>query len=145
MPVTKILSSTRLRTFVLVLLAGIALAGMSGCRATDVLKLIVYDQSSEQVDYERDQKVYISDETSETLSDKVSADEISEDVPATNEVQNLVSYASDPNMMSFPTKDSIFSLTPSFAGFEASRGVQYYLSDSEDSLYYELPEEELED
>ncbi len=146
MPAMKKPSSTQraIRVFV-ALLACIALASICGCRATDVFKEIVYDQSAEQVDADNEQRVIISDSTSSTLSDQVSSVEHSDTQSATEEVQNLVIYASNPNTMDFPTKESIFSLIPSFAGFEASRGVSYYLSNEENALRYEIEDEELEE
>ena len=55
------------------LLAAIRVVGMlcfaSGCRASDAMKEIVYEQTAKTVDYDNPNKYYINDPTADEKSD----------------------------------------------------------------------------
>ena len=119
------------RAVLICLLAVLACASicMSGCKDSDALKKIVYDQLSENVDHDSEVKFYLSDDTSSQKSDKVSAFETSDSATSSKEVQNLVVYSSTPNASKYTTKKSLWDPNPSFTGLEASSAVSFYKSD----------------
>lgn len=123
----------------------VTLTAVVGCRDTDALKEIIYDQNAEIIDYDNPNKFYINDSTAEQESNVVSSVEVSEEEPTSDQVQNLVVYSSEPNSEGFTAKQSIFSPTPDFTGIEASGTVFFYQSDSVDAIDHAvtpLPEEE---
>lgn len=128
---------------VLLAFAAAALLGMSGCRASDALKEIVYLQTADIIDYDNPQKFYISDSTSDEKSDQVSAAETSDDEQnMSDDVQNLVVYSSDPNTDSLTAKKSLFSDSPDFSGIEASEKVYFYKSDDKNAIDHTVTKQE---
>lgn len=118
---------------------------LGGCRATDALKEIVYLQTAEVVDYDNPNKYYINDPTSDEYSDQVSATEVQGDLSASEEVQNLVIYSSNPNTDEYTAKQSLFSSTPDFNGIEASSKVNFVKSTDKDAFDHEVTKKEDED
>ena len=107
---------------------------LSGCRETDALKEIIYDQQSQNIDYDNPNKYYISNSESDKESNEVSSMEVSEEDPVTDRVQNLVVFSSEPNTSGFIAKMSKFSTVPDFLGIEASESVFFYRSDRVDAV-----------
>ncbi len=116
----------------LVMVVGVV--AITGCRDTDALKEIIYDQNSDLIDYDNLNKYYINDSEAEEESDKVSSLEVSDEEPESDIVQNLIVYSSTPNTEGFTTKKSLFNPFPDFTGIEASESVFFYLSDSVDAF-----------
>ena len=133
------------RALAAVMCAVAALCLMTGCRASDALKEIIYTQTAETVDYDNPQKYYINDSTADQTSDQVSASETSEDQTPSDTVQNLVVYSSDPNQDTFTAKKSAFSDNPDFNGIEASEEVFFYKSDDKDAVDHTVTKKEEDD
>ena len=126
----------------------VLLATAAGCRDTDALKEILYDQNASLTDYDNPLKFYINDSSADEESDAVSSLEVSDEDPETDQIQNLVIYSSEPNSEGFTAKRSVFSPFFDFSGIEASESVFFYQSDSVDALDHEVtptPEEESEE
>ena len=122
------------------------MATATGCRDSDALKDIIYDQNSDLIDYDNPNKYYINDSTSDIDSDKVSSMEVSDEQPDSDQVQNLVVYSSTPNTVGYIAKKSEFSSAPDFYGIEASESVFFYQSDSIDAFHHAItPAEEEEE
>lgn len=118
---------------------------LTGCKDTDALKEIIYDQASENIDFDNPNKIYLSDETAEATSDKIPSSEVSEEGVVTIERQNLMVYSSDPNTQGYVAKQSLWSPEPDFEGIEASSGVHFVRSDDPDAPEQPLPEEKEEE
>ncbi len=118
---------------------------LAGCRASDALKEIIYEQTSETVDYDNPNKYYINDSTADEKSDQVSAKETSDDSSNTDTEQNLVVYSSDPNTSEFTAKQSVFSDKPDFEGIEASEKVFFYKSKDKDAIDHTVTKKENKD
>ena len=124
----------------------LAVACMSGCRISDALTEVIYDQTSEKIDYDNPTKIYVNDSTAKLESDKFAAKEVSDDTDVVSDtVQNLVVYSSDPNTQGFTAKKSVFSSTPDFRGIEASEEVCFVKSDDPEAYDHPLTVEEPED
>ena len=142
-------SAHRVRRAVLAL-ACLALAacvfGLSGCRISDALTEVVYDQTSDIIDYDNPTKIYVNDSTADQESDQFSAKEVSDDTDVVSStVQNLVVFSSNPNTQGFTTKKSVWSKTPDFRGLEASETVAFVKSDDADAFDHPLTIEEPEE
>jgi hypothetical protein len=123
----------------------LSLCVMPGCRDTDALKEILYDQEASTVDYDNAAKYYINDSTAQEESMAVSSVEVSEEEPTSNTVQNLIVYSSDPNSPYYQAKQSLFSAFPDFSGIEASSSVCFVKSDSADAVEHAVTAAEAED
>ena len=124
----------RLAMGFLIMALVVFMAMATGCRDSDALKDIIYDQSSSLIDYNNPNKYYINDSTSEIESDQVSSMEVSDESPDTDKVQNLVVYGSPPNSPNYVAKKSEFSSSPDFRGIQASESVFFFKSDSVDAF-----------
>lgn len=102
----------------------------SGCRNSDALKEIIYDQTSENVDYNSEQKYYLNDESATQTNSTVPASETSKDAITTEEKQNLVAYSSKPNATQYTSKKQVWDSNPDYKGLEASESVKFYESDN---------------
>lgn len=125
----------------------LTLVGVTGCKDSDALKKIIYDQNAETVDYNSQQKYYINDDTSEVESDQVSSLEVSDEDPESDIIQHLIVYGSDPNTIGMTAKKSAFSDNPDFTGIEASESVFFYKSDDVNAFPHAItpvPDEEEE-
>ena len=128
----------------------IAIIGLGGCRVSDALTEVIYDQTSDIIDYDNPTKIYINDSTAEQESEEFAAKEVNDGASvASDTVQNLVVYSSKPNTEGFTAKKSVFSPTPDFKGIEASEEVCFVKSDDPNAFDHpvtvEEPEEEPED
>lgn len=110
---------------------------LGGCKDTDALREIIYDQTASIIDYDSPTKFYINDETAEETSDAVSSSETSEDAEPTDAVQNLVVYSSEPNSEGFTAKKSAFGDPADFSGIEASETVCFVVSDDPGAFDHE--------
>ncbi len=123
----------RSRKFILVALVAacmlMLLTVMSGCRPSDALKEIIYDQSSDIVDYDNELKFYISNDQAELENENIPSTETNRTEEETDEKQNIVVYSSEPNSPDFTAKQSLWSMDPDFEGIEASVKVNFYESD----------------
>lgn len=117
----------------------------TGCRASDALKEIIYEQTAEAVDYDNPNKYYINDPTAQEKSDQVSAKETSDDNASTDAEQNLVVFGSDPNSPQYTAKQSAFSDKPDFSGIEASEKVFFYKSNDKDAVDHTVTKKENND
>lgn len=121
--------------FASVLICLICCVGMlcfaTGCRNSDALKEIIFDQDSEIVDYDNEEKFYINNPESEEESDEVSSDEAAAANKVTERVQNIVVYSSKPNSAEYEAKKSVWSEDPDFTGIEASETVSFIVSEDE--------------
>lgn len=122
-----------------VALVGVTAAASSllcttGCRSSDVLTEVVYDQSSTDIDYDNPTKYYINDSTAKQKSDQVPAKETSKTATDTDKTQNIVVYSSKPNHKEYTAKKSVFAKNPDFKGLEASEGVKFYASKDKDAV-----------
>lgn len=133
------------KALVVPLCAIAAVSLTSGCRASDALKEIIYEQTSETVDYNNPNKYYINDSTADEKSDQVSAKETDDDSSSTDTEQNLVVYSSDPNTKDYTAKQSIFSDKPDFEGIEASEKVFFYKSKDKDAIDHTVTKKENKD
>lgn len=111
-----------------------SLVCMSGCRASDVLTEVVYDQSSDEIDYDNPTKYYINDSTAKQKSDQVPAKETSKKATTSDKTQNIVVYSSKPNHKEYTAKKSVFAKNSDFKGLEASEGVKFYSSKSKNAV-----------
>ena len=107
---------------------------VTGCRASDALKEIIYEQGAQTVDYDNPNKYYINDSTAQEKSDQVSSKETNKDGSSTDTEQNLVVFGSDPNTSGYTAKKSAFSNKPDFNGIEASEKVFFYKSSDKDAI-----------
>lgn len=129
------------------LLALVTVFALAGCRDTDALKDIIYDQNASIIDYDNPSKYYINDSTSEQESNQVSSLEVSDEEPESDQIQNLVIYSSNPNTEGYTAKHSAFGDPADFTGIEASDPVFFFLSDSVDAFDHAVtptPEEDPE-
>lgn len=126
-----------------------ALCLMTGCRDSDALKEIIYDQASEAVDYSNPEKFRINDSSSELEDPLMPASEVDDDSEPTEERQNLVVYSSKPNTPNYVAKQSLWDPSPDFQGLEASSAVHFYEDPSNPEATEqdlgEAPQEEPED
>ncbi len=117
------------------LMAALLAAGtLSGCRASDALKEIVYLQTADTVDYDNPNKYYINDSSAKEKSDKVSSKETSKKGASATETQNIVVYSSDADDNDYTAKKQVFSTKPDFNGLEASEGVRFYESTKKNAV-----------
>ena len=128
----------------------LAVTCLCGCRVSDALTEVIYDQSADKIDYDNPTKIYVNDSTAEIESEEFSAKEVSDDADVMSDtVQNLVVYSSTPNTEGFTAKKSVFSPTPNFRGIEASEEVCFVKSDDPNAYDHALtiqePEEEPDD
>ena len=123
-----------------------AILCLSGCRISDALTEVIYDQSSDIIDYDNPTKIYVNDSTAEVESDKFAAKEVSDDTDVVSStVQNLVVYSSTPNTKGFTAKKSVFGYPPDFEGIEASEEVRFVKSDDPDAYDHALTVSEQEE
>ena len=123
---------------------------VTGCRVSDALTEVIYDQSSATIDYDNPTKILINDSTSDKETDQLAAQETSNDSSVySNTVQNLVVYSSDPNTQGFTAKKSAFNDPPDFEGIEASEEVCFVETDDPNAFKHaptiqeeEQPQEE---
>lgn len=133
----------RARVLAAVLCVVAAACLVTGCRASDSLKEIVYDQSAEAIAYDNPNKVLINSSIAKQTSDVVAALDYAVDSKrATDETQNVVVYSSQPNAAEYGTKRSAFAKSPQFRGIEASESVFFYLSKEADAVDHPVSEEE---
>ena len=125
-----------------VALSATTLLVVSGCRNTDALKEIVYTQTSDDVDYDIEEKFIINDSQAEEEADWLPAVETSDDATATEEVQNLLVYSSEPNTEGFLAKQSLFNKYPQYSGLEPSSGVKFYYDEGPDAVDHEVDHED---
>ena len=128
-----------------VLLATLCLAG---CRVSDALTEVIYDQTSTNIDYDNENKYLINDSTAEIKDSRVPSKESDHNGRVTEEKQNIVVYSSDPNAPQFTAKKSVWSKDPDFTGIEASESVRFYESDDPDATEQDIetpPEDEPEE
>ena len=135
----------KLAKLALCLLLACALCVVAGCRDTDALKEVIYDQNSTEIDYKNPNKFYINDSQAETESQAVSSVEVSEEDPTSDQVQNLIIYSSSPNTEGFVAKQSKFSAYPDFPGIEASSTVFFYRSYDVDAIDHAVTAENIQD
>lgn len=133
------------RAVLAVLCAGALCGPLTACKDSDALKEIIYDQSSDNIDYKNPNKIYLSDETAEETSDLIPSAEVSEDGAVTVERQNLMVYSSSPNTQGYVAKQSLWAAEPDFEGIEASSGVHFVRSDDPTATEQPLPEEKIEE
>lgn len=119
-----------------------ALCLLTGCRSSDALKEIIYDQESTVIDYENENKYKLSDPSAELVDDTVPASETSENAALTEERQNLVAYSSAPNSPQYVAKQSLWAPNPDFLGLEASSKVNFYETDDPSAPFQDLGKEE---
>ena len=114
---------------ILVICLALAVLGLSGCRVSDALTEVIYDQTADIIDYDNPTKIYVNDSTAEDESDQFAAKEVSDDTSVVSDtVQNLVVYSSSPNTEGFTAKKSVFDKMPDFRGIEASEEVCFVKS-----------------
>ena len=139
-------SRRRVRLFARVALCAViacALAACMGCRDTDALKEIIYDQNAPTIDYDNPNKHYINNSQAEKESNAVSSKEVSDEDPTSDIVQNLIIYSSTPNSEGFIAKMSKYTTgTPDFPGIEASETVFFFKSDRVDAVDHAVTAEE---
>ncbi len=131
---------SRWRNIAALLLVLACVAQMCGCKATDVLVEVIYDQAAAEVDYDNPEKHIISDETAEEADDTVAASETSDSSENATATQNLVVYGSEENTTGLTAKQSLFAKIADFLGIEASGKVSLYYSTDDDAIEYEVPE-----
>ena len=123
-------------SYVLLLICIICCVGMlcvaTGCRNSDALKEIIYDQNADIIDYDNEDKFYINDPDADETSKEVSSDEAAAVNKVTEKIQNIVVYSSSPNSEEYQAKQSIWSEDPDFTGLEASDTVSFFVSEDED-------------
>lgn len=131
-----------LRVQLAMLCALAALFCLAGCRMSDALTEVIYDQTSLNIDYENESKYLINDSTAEIQDDSVPAQESNKRGRVTEEKQNIVVYSSDPNAPQFVAKKSVWSKDPDFVGIEASETVHFYKSDDPDATEQDIETED---
>lgn len=125
---------------------GLALCGTTGCKDSDALKEILWDQLAGIIDLNNEEKYYINDDTAALTSELLSSTETSDTAQNLNKTQNLVVYSSTPNNdKNYRAKQSLWSATPDYRGIEASTGVAFYRSDDPAATEQELEDEEQEE
>ncbi len=130
-----------LRVAACILLAACVAFSFAGCRDSDALKEIIYDQTSDSIDKDNPDKIYINDSSSDETTDKLPALENDENAPVTDERQSLVVYGSSPNTKNIETKQSLYDATPEFSGIEASGTVAFYYAEDENASDHEVAHE----
>lgn len=106
--------------------------GMTGCRDSDALKEIIYDQTAEIIDYDNEEKFLINDPESDVESNDVSSDEAAAVGKQTERTQNIVVYSSEPNSIMYNAKESIWDYDPDFEGLEASLAVWFVVDEDDE-------------
>lgn len=130
-PASRRARSNQLIVCVAVICCAALLCFATGCRDSDALKEIIYDQEADIIDYDTEDKYWINDPTADEESDAVSSEEVVSDNLETELTQNLVVYSSKPNS-DYSAKKSVWSEEPDFEGIEASETVTFYLTREED-------------
>lgn len=131
------------RTLVASLCALMFLCTATGCKDSDALKEILWDQLSATVDLDNEDKYYINDDSAQLTSDKLSSTETTEDADNLNKTQNIVVYSSTPNnSKNYKAKQSLWSPNPEYQGIEASSGVAFYRTDDPNATEQELEDEQ---
>ena len=130
-PASRRARSNQLIVCVAVICCAALLCFATGCRDSDALKEIIYDQEADIIDVDNEDKYWINDPTADEESDAVSSEEVVSDKLETELTQNLVVFSSKPNS-DYSAKKSVWSEDPDFEGIEASETVTFYLTREED-------------
>ena len=117
----------------------------TGCRNSDALKEIIYDQTSEIIDYDNEDKYLINSSDADEESDEVSSDETSGLNQETERTQNIVVYSSDPNSEDYLAKKAIWDEDHDFTGIEASEAVFFYVDETVETEEEDAPDEDESD
>lgn len=136
-------SAPRLALHVVLVACLVAVALLAcGCRDSDALKEIIYDQTSLNIDYDNPDKFLVNDSSAEQKNDSIPAEEHSDSAAVTDQKQNLVVYSSEPNAPQFTAKKSVWDPNPDFKGLEASETVKFYESDDTKATEQDIPKTE---
>ncbi len=134
-----------LRNILVLVLVLACLGLMSGCRASDALKEIIYDQDATIIDYDNEDKFYISNDEAEEENENLPSEQYENTEEVTEQTQNIVVYGSEPNSAQYETKQSVWAAIASFFGIEASGTVSFYLSDDENATEQDIQSDEDEE
>ena len=138
-PASRRARSNQLIVCVAVICCAALLCFATGCRDSDALKEIIYDQEVDLIDVDNEDKYWINDPTADEESDEVSSTEVVSDKSEAEIEQNLVVFSSKPNSPEYAAKQSLWSEDPDFEGIEASNTVAFYLS--EEDVKATIPQE----
>jgi hypothetical protein len=124
------------------ILAVLACACATGCRPSDALTDVIYDQTSQNIDYNSPDKFRINDTSSNVKDPSIPSSEVDDKGQITKDKQNIVVYSSKPNAPQYSAKKSVWDPKPDFSGIEASESVSFYESDSKDATEQDIKKQE---
>ena len=141
-PASRRARSNQLIVCVTLICCAALLCFATGCRDSDALKEIIYDQEVDVIDYDTDEKIWINDPNADEESDKASSEDVVSQSADTDVEQYLVVYSSNPNSPEYSAKQSLWTNdTPDISGIEASETIAFYLEeDPDDDDPDEIPE-----